>query len=518
MSTLSFPSNPSLNDTYSFGGKTWIYNGSYWALQSTGAINNIPIGNVTPATGAFTTLTSTGNTTLGPINSDLIPTANLAYSLGNATNQWANIYVGGNTIFLGSLQLKDAGGNTLGVYAADGTTPADVAADVNAANIVGTVGLSQYVTEAAQGNITSVGTLTSLSVTGNVTAGNLNINTNAVIAGNLTVQGTETIFNVNTLTVNDKDIVVANNVTGGANVDGSGLLAGNPTVASLLYNNATTSWQTNIGITPSANGTLDLGLTSNRWGNLWVTTLVATGNANVGNIGATTVAATNLSGTLDTASQPNITSIGTLSSLTVTGNISGGNLLVTNNIIDSGALEIITGSNGNITLSPNGTGVIVANKDLRNGQANGVGNIGSSTGYFNTVFAKATSAQYADLAELYLADADYPAGTVVVFGGQNEITQSTTYAQASVAGIVSTNPAYIMNAESNGLPVALQGRVPCRIKGIVRKGDLVTASDIPGVATRLDPQDWVPGSVIGKALGNHDSDAEGVIEVVVGRV
>ena len=243
-----------------------------------------------------------------------------------------------------------------------------------------------------------------------------------------------------------------------------------------------------------------------------LTSLNVTGNVVAGN-----VSGSGLTGTLATAAQPNITSVGTLSSLTVTGNISGGNLLVTNNIVDSGALEIITGSNGNITLSPNGTGTIVANKDLRNGQANGVGNIGSSTGYFNTVFAKATSAQYADLAEVYLSDRDYIPGTVVVFGGQKEITQSTAYAQMSIAGVISTHPAHVMNAGAAGLPVALQGRVPCRVTGTIRKGDLVTSSEVAGVATRLDPADWVPGSVIGKALEDHE-DGEGVIEVVVGRV
>lgn len=61
MPTLNFPTNPSVNDTYTFGGKTWIWNGNYWALNTAGSINGVPIGNVTPSTGAFTTLTSTGN-------------------------------------------------------------------------------------------------------------------------------------------------------------------------------------------------------------------------------------------------------------------------------------------------------------------------------------------------------------------------------------------------------------------------------------------------------------------------
>jgi hypothetical protein len=139
--------------------------------------------------------------------------------------------------------------------------------------------------------------------------------------------------------------------------------------------------------------------------------------------------------------------------------------------------------------------------------------------YFNTVFAKATSAQYADVAEVYISDSlDYPPGTCMAFGGTDEVTQTTSYAQTTVAGVVSTNPALLMNANYPGLPIALQGRVPCRVVGKISRGDLVTSSNIAGVATRLAPEDWKPGAAIGKSLQNFNSDKEGVIEVVVGRV
>ena len=218
---------------------------------------------------------------------------------------------------------------------------------------------------------------------------------------------------------------------------------------------------------------------------------------------------------MTTAAQPNITSVGTLSSVTVTGNINFGGSLV-----DTAALEIITGSNGNITLSPNGTGVIVANKDIRNGQANGVGNIGTVGGYFNTVFAKSTSAQYADLAEMYVSDADYPPGTVVEFGGEYEITISSSSHSTSVAGIVSTNPSYLMNSTQAGehvLPVALTGRVPCQVQGPVRKGDVLVASSISGVAQRIG-MNWQPGCVVGKAMEVIESNEVRTIEVAVGRL
>lgn len=150
---------------------------------------------------------------------------------------------------------------------------------------------------------------------------------------------------------------------------------------------------------------------------------------------------------------------------------------------------------------------------------NGTGDIGQSDNRFGTIYGEATSAQYADLAERYLADAEYQPGTVVVFGGPYEITESTKSHQRSVAGVISTKPAYLMNeADPDGLAVALQGRVPCQVKGPINKGDLVVASDEPGVAQQLDDAQYMPGCVIGKALETIESDEIKNIEVVVGRL
>lgn len=151
----------------------------------------------------------------------------------------------------------------------------------------------------------------------------------------------------------------------------------------------------------------------------------------------------------------------------------------------------------------------------------GVGNIGSSSNSFDTVFAKATSAQYADVAERYISDAAYSPATVVKIGGDKEITASTNYADSRVAGVITTNPAFLMNKDLTDeyiADVALTGRVPCKVVGEIEKGDLITTSDITGVATALLSQDFVPGCIIGKALENYHSDAIGIIEVLVGRV
>jgi hypothetical protein len=199
--------------------------------------------------------------------------------------------------------------------------------------------------------------------------------------------------------------------------------------------------------------------------------------------------------------------------VSVTGNIQGGNLRTAGLISATGAITgaAITGSSltvstGNVTLG-----------NIVNANGNGVGNIGSSSVYFNTVFGKATTAQYADLAELYSADAQYAPGTVLVFGGNNEVTISITDADPRVAGVVSTNPAHLMNStldSEHTVAVALTGRVPTQVAGTVRKGDMmVTAGNGYAQASAAPAM----GTVIGKALQDFDG-ATGVIEIVVGRL
>jgi hypothetical protein len=208
------------------------------------------------------------------------------------------------------------------------------------------------------------------------------------------------------------------------------------------------------------------------------------------------------------ASQTQVTAVGTLGSLAVTANITGGNILTGGFVSATGN---ITG--GNLTVS---TGTITVG-NVVNANGNGVGNIGSSSVYFNTIFAKATSAQYADLAEKYTADAQYASGTVLSFGGSQEVTVTLIDADHRVAGVVSTNPATIMNAglvSEHVATVALTGRVPCSVTGTVRKGDsMVSAGN--GVA-RAEANPAI-STVIGKSLEDFDGES-GMIEIVVGRV
>lgn len=144
--------------------------------------------------------------------------------------------------------------------------------------------------------------------------------------------------------------------------------------------------------------------------------------------------------------------------------------------------------------------------------------IGSPTFRIRNFYGVAVSSNYADLAENYLADAPHVSGTVMVFGGKEEVTTSDQYCDSRVAGVVSTNPAYLMNDQKTGIAVALTGKVPCKVTGPVKKGDVLVNSHFAGVATALKGSaDWKPGCVIGKSLENNSEDGIRSVMISVGR-
>jgi len=207
--------------------------------------------------------------------------------------------------------------------------------------------------------------------------------------------------------------------------------------------------------------------------------------------------------------------------LTVNGNVDLGN--DANDIISiNGKVDTSIVPSGTPTLGVNATrwnnvySNEVTTPSLTTGAAATAGTI---TGDWSLSSGSKLDATYADLAERYAADAEYEAGTVLVFGGEAEVTVTTTKGDRRMAGVVSTNPAYSMNKECEGknvVEIALQGRVPCKVLGQVRKGDMLVASAVPGYA--IVDNDPKTGSVIGKALQNKDDDGKGVIEVAVGRL
>jgi hypothetical protein len=169
------------------------------------------------------------------------------------------------------------------------------------------------------------------------------------------------------------------------------------------------------------------------------------------------------------------------------------------------------------------TGNLVVNgsvgvNSIINNNANGIGNIGSASTYFNTIFAQATSAQYADVAERFAADAEYAPGTVVELGGLAEITCAQTELSESVFGVISTRAAYLMNSGAGSdvthPPVAMTGRVPVRVIGQINKGDrLVSAGH--GLARAAQPGEATAFNVIGRALVAKSDQNQGTVEAIV---
>jgi hypothetical protein len=230
-------------------------------------------------------------------------------------------------------------------------------------------------------------------------------------------------------------------------------------------------------------------------GAIYASTVTTTSDVIIGGnltVYGTETAIGNIAAYIAVPNQPYITNLAniTLNNLTANANVNTASLSVTG----------ITTVGGAIVPTSNVAAV----------------NIGSTSVWFNNIYGTAVHALYADLAERYTSDSMYSPGTVVIFGTDTEVTASYQPNDTKVAGVVSTNPAYTMNAGTQGVDVALQGRVPCQVTGTVNRGDLMVTSPIPGVAmTNNNPP---IGAVIGKALGNHTGSSVGVIEVVVGRL
>ena len=337
-------------------------------------------------------------------------------------------------------------------------------------NLVTSNYFAGVLTTAAQPNITSVGTLTSLTVTGNTTSGNLNtagtvtasrlVSNIATGTAPFTVTSTTQVANLNVATAGLATFATTANAVAGANVSGQ---VGNALVAGTVYTNA----------------------------------------------------------------QPNITSVGTLTTVTVSGNANVGNILTDNYYYANGTPISFAGTYGNSNVSSflaaygsntiSTTGNITAGNIITTVLTAGANTTaGNITGNWTLTAGSRLEATYADLAEYYEADKHYEPGTVLAFGGDKEVTIADS-GTTKVAGIVSTNPAYVMNSSCPGehtVALALQGRVPCQVRGSIKKGDMLISAGNGFAHTAPFP---ILGTVIGKSLENFDG-IEGIIEVAVGRL
>jgi hypothetical protein len=352
--------------------------------------------------------------------------------------------------------------------------------------------------------------------------------------------GAANVFNVNTTTT---DANIKSDISGGnliiqANVSGTTFNVATALGASGTFaiGNAAT-----VGTTMTVTG-------NSAGGNLTTSGQVsAIGNITGGNVitaslvqGASLSATANVqAGNLRTAGQVsatgNITSAANIAGSFILGNgsqLTGLSLGVSVTKIENGTSEgFINVPNGNIAFTVAGTANVltlttgtafflgnVSTIGIEKTGTNAIGNIGSSSNYFNRVFATATTALYADVAERFAADELLEPGTVVELGGTKEITRSTEDLSENVFGVISTRPAYTMNGgageDDTHPPVAMTGRVPVKCVGTVRKGDrLVSAGD--GFARAAQPGEATAFNVIGRSLENKHLEELGTIEAIV---
>jgi hypothetical protein len=265
----------------------------------------------------------------------------------------------------------------------------------------------------------------------------------------------------------------------------------------------TTGTNNDPKILPNSSATVYLGIPSQRFGYGYINTVTSNSIQISGDVSASV-------GTITTVTSTRINATEIYDS--------GARVLTTATIGGSG-VSSLTGTANKVSVSQSQGAVTVTLPNTLDITVQSLRSTGSSQVFGAwTLAAGATfQATYADLAERYHADRPYESGTVLVIGGSDEVTTTTIRANTAVAGIVSTNPAYTLNAQAgNDLThpyIALKGRVPCKVIGPILKGDLLVTSSTPGYAERAKDNDH-PNAVLGRALQEFGG-GEGVIEVMV---
>ena len=375
------------------------------------------------------------------------------------------------------------------------------------------------------GNISNPGNVT-VAAGGNTTI--TVTSTGANITGYANVTGNITAGNVSTTSLTGSVISISGNITAG-NLNAAGLS---------LSSNVVSALNSTLGITTTANitggnvlfGSGIVSGTGNVSGGFFFgngsqltglsaaisVSQIQNGNSNVriasadGNV---TVGVNNVNNVI-TVSQTQL-----IAANINTNDISRSGTTLTGNVgTSSNYFNTVFANTGtfNGTIAVNGANI--TGTVINNSGGNGVGNIGSTSKYFNTIFATATTALYADVAERFAADEVYEPGTVVELGGINEITRSLRDLSENVFGVISTKPAFTMNGgagENDTHPaVAMTGRVPVKVIGTVNKGDrLVSAGN--GLARAARPGEATAFNVIGRSLVSKTTLDEGIIEAIV---
>lgn len=536
---------------------------------------NLRAGNILATTLTTTNLVGDANIT---VTGSMLPSANVTYDLGSPTQRWRSGWFSGSTIHIGNESLS-VDNNGKWMFTSDGATiELGKNHDFNPpnANISGNVTATNYLFANGTPLMTLVNTMIGTANTnmqGHMAEqiSTANVNLKGYVDGQISTTATS-VTTANTNLKGYVDGQITNLVNGSpATLDTLNELAaalGNDANLSVTLTNQISGVQGNVTAANAAivtantamKGYVDANITtvtnSLAGANATMVTSV-TGTAPVTSSGGKTpaigmaAATASVNGYMTSTYASKLDGIAAgATNVTNTNQLTNGAGFITSsgtatNLYGAGASYIASSSSGTgygsaiqireaglagaqasaIAAAPrlafHWSGVVASSIVMEaSGRIAIVNNPGTSYEAFacGVMTGTATNARYADLAENYSSDKKYVPGTVVVFGGNEEITISTFSHDTAVAGVISTNPAHLMNSELDGLPVALQGRVPCRVQGPINKGELVVTSGIAGVAQRLDRAQYLPGCVIGKALEYITEDRIVTIEVVVGRI
>ena len=396
------------------------------------------------------------------------------------------------TVYKGMTMSNDSGTNISGNLIGSGNVVITAAGSSTVATFTGT-----------GANITGY-----TSVSGNVTGGN--VLTAGVVSATGNVIGANFIGNV--IPPAGGAVSTTGNITGGNLLTG-GLISATATITG--GNIATAGFV-------SATGNVTGGNING--GAMYGTLLSVTGNVNSGNLrsaGLVSVAgnitsAANIAGTYIIGNGSQLTGISAAVSVS---QIQNGTSNAKIGVVDGNLSIGIAGTSNVVVIDTTTiyTSAVSVNSIAHTG-TNATGNIGSSSSYFNRLFATATTALYADVAERFAADEFLEAGTVVELGGAAEITRSRTELSENVFGVISTRAAYLMNGgageDDTHPPVAMTGRVPVKVIGVIHKGDrLVSAGS--GIARAAQSGEATAFNVIGRSLVDKTTPESGTIEAIV---
>jgi hypothetical protein len=430
-----------------------------------------------------------------------ISTTTGALTVNGGAGISGNIYAGGiqntpiglYTASTGTFTVLKTTGN---IVAGSGTDSSSVT--TGALVVSGGIGMSGNLTVGGSINNTSIGVYGAGA--GNFTT--LNASYQTKLAGNAVAYSGTASGNVST-----GAMVVVGGLGVSGNVNAGSLFSDNykfangaafvsTTLANTAEITANLSSGNNVGLSLVASG-----VTANPYGNVTYYTTFTVDNKGRLTAAGNTRSYINLSGTSGTGTLDNQGTLTFASTNGITATVS------------SSTITINSPQDLRTNASPTFAGITTSAAIVPN--ANATVNLGSTSAWFNNIYGVSSQAKYADLAEKYTSDAEYAPGTVLVFGGTEEVTVATEFADTRVAGAVTTDPAYLMNAELNGVSVALRGRIPINVIGKVAKGDLLVSSTTPGYAISVGTDKIHGPAVFAKSLTDKDDDGTGQIEAVI---